>query len=178
MKDLTRLGRDLKDIIIVDNSPVAYLFQPENAIPAVNWYDDPDDTELPRIATILERLVYEDDVRRVIKSIISNNKIDPKQEQIYLSSTNNQKHKRDQSQRVDRRKAPQINFVQPPPSRSQEEEQAIMLANRRDAYQNERGDDKHTSKQYQSRNQTTATQPQPHSRYESSDYRQKQAALI
>lgn len=93
VKDLTRLGRNLKDVIIVDNSPVAYLFQPENAIPAVNWYDDPTDTELPRIATILERLVFEDDVRRVIRTIISNNKIDPKQEQIYLSSTI--KHKRD-----------------------------------------------------------------------------------
>lgn len=79
----------MNDVIIVDNSPVAYLFQPENAIPAVNWYDDINDTELPRIATILERLAYEDDVRRVIRSIISNNKIDPKQEQIYLSSTTN-----------------------------------------------------------------------------------------
>jgi CTD nuclear envelope phosphatase 1 len=79
----------MNDVIIVDNSPVAYLFQPENAIPAVNWYDDISDTELPRIATILERLAYEDDVRRVIRIIISNNKIDPKQEQIYLSSTTN-----------------------------------------------------------------------------------------
>jgi CTD nuclear envelope phosphatase 1 len=79
----------MNDVIIVDNSPVAYLFQPENAIPAVNWYDDISDTELPRIATILERLAYEDDVRRVIRSIISNNKIDSKQEQIYLSSTTN-----------------------------------------------------------------------------------------
>jgi hypothetical protein len=52
--------------------------------------------------------VFEDDVRRVIRTIISNNKIDPKQEQIYLSSTINQKHKRDQSQRIDRRKVPQI----------------------------------------------------------------------
>jgi RNA polymerase II subunit A small phosphatase-like protein len=43
VKDLTRLGRNMKDLIIVDNSPVAYLFQPENAIPAVSWYDDPSD---------------------------------------------------------------------------------------------------------------------------------------
>jgi carboxy-terminal domain RNA polymerase II polypeptide A small phosphatase len=42
-KDLTRLGRDMKDVIIVDNSPIAYLFQPENAMPAVSWYEDPND---------------------------------------------------------------------------------------------------------------------------------------
>jgi RNA polymerase II subunit A small phosphatase-like protein len=71
VKDLTRLGRDMKDVIIVDNSPIAYLFQPENAIPATNWYDDPTCTELPRIATILERLVFEDDVRRVIKTLVT-----------------------------------------------------------------------------------------------------------
>ena len=40
VKDLTRLGRPMKDVIILDNSPVAYLFQPENAVPAVSWYDD------------------------------------------------------------------------------------------------------------------------------------------
>ena len=77
----------MTDIIIVDNSPVAYLFQPENAIPAVSWYDDPTDSELARIATILERMAYEEDVRKVIRSIIVNNKIDVRQEQLYLAST-------------------------------------------------------------------------------------------
>ena len=85
VKDLTRVGRNMKDVIILDNSPVAYLFQPENAMPAVSWYDDQNDTELLRIANILERMVYEDDVRKVIKAIIVNNKICPKQEQIYLA---------------------------------------------------------------------------------------------
>jgi RNA polymerase II subunit A small phosphatase-like protein len=33
VKDMTRLGRNMKDVIIVDNSPAAYLFQPENALP-------------------------------------------------------------------------------------------------------------------------------------------------
>ena len=80
VKDLTRLGRRMEDILIVDNSPVAYLFQPENAMPAVNWYDDPTDTELNRIATLLDRMVNEEDVRKIIRTIISNNKIDPRQE--------------------------------------------------------------------------------------------------
>lgn len=78
VKDLTRLGRPMKDIIIVDNSPVAYLFQPENAMPAVSWYDDPTDTELNRIDALLTRMVQEDDVRKVIRTIITNNKIDPR----------------------------------------------------------------------------------------------------
>lgn len=78
VKDLTRLGRRMQDVIIVDNSPVAYLFQPENAVPAVSWYDDPTDTELNRIAVLLERMAFEEDVRKVIRTVISNNKIDPK----------------------------------------------------------------------------------------------------
>ena len=98
VKDLTRLGRSMKDVIILDNSPVAYLFQPENAMPAVSWYDDKNDEELLRVANLLERMVHEDDVRKVIRTIIHNNKIDPKQENLYLSVSS--KHKRDQSQAV------------------------------------------------------------------------------
>lgn len=86
VKDLTRLGRPMTDVIIVDNSPIAYLFQPENAIPCVSWYDDMSDTELPRIATILEKLAYEVDVRKVIRKLIKNNQIDEKAEQLYLRS--------------------------------------------------------------------------------------------
>ena len=78
VKDLTRLGRNMKDVVILDNSPVAYLFQPENAIPAISWYDDPTDMELARVATLLERMAYEDDVRKVIRSVVINNKIDPR----------------------------------------------------------------------------------------------------
>lgn len=102
VKDLTRLGRSMKDIIIVDNSPVAYMFQPENAIPAVSWYDDKNDNELLRLASLLERLANEEDVRKVIRAICCNNKIDPKQESIYLSVP--LKHKRDQSQVVQSRR--------------------------------------------------------------------------
>ena len=76
----------MTDVIIVDNSPIAYLFQPENAMPCVSWYDDMSDTELSRIATILEKLAYEVDVRKVIRKLIKNNAIDEKAEQVYLRS--------------------------------------------------------------------------------------------
>ena len=81
VKDLTRLGRPMNDVIIVDNSPIAYMFQPENAIPILSWYDSMDDRELPRLAHILERLAYEEDVRKIIKKLVNaNNEVDPKTE--------------------------------------------------------------------------------------------------
>jgi RNA polymerase II subunit A small phosphatase-like protein len=44
--DLRRLGRNIKDVIIVDNSPVSFSLQPENAIPIKSWFDDSSDREL------------------------------------------------------------------------------------------------------------------------------------
>lgn len=32
VKDLSRLGRELNKVIIVDNSPASYIFHPENAV--------------------------------------------------------------------------------------------------------------------------------------------------
>jgi RNA polymerase II subunit A small phosphatase-like protein len=32
VKDLNRLGRDLNNVIIIDNSPISYAFHPENAV--------------------------------------------------------------------------------------------------------------------------------------------------
>jgi len=63
-------------------------------MPAVSWYEDLNDEELPRIATILERMAYEDDVRKVIRTIIVNNKIDVRQEQLYLSSASQSAERR------------------------------------------------------------------------------------
>jgi len=44
-------------------------------MPAVSWYDNRADEELLRVATLLERMANEDDIRKVIKTIIVNNKI-------------------------------------------------------------------------------------------------------
>ena len=67
----------MKDVIILDNSPIAYMFQPENAMPIVSWYDDKEDRQLHRSAVLLERLAYEQDVRKIIKRLITRtNEID------------------------------------------------------------------------------------------------------
>jgi TFIIF-interacting CTD phosphatase-like protein len=41
MQDLTMLrnNMDLTDTIIVDNSPMAYMFQPDNAIDCTSWLE-------------------------------------------------------------------------------------------------------------------------------------------
>lgn len=75
IKDLSKVGRDLKDIIIVDNSPVAYMFHPENAIPIPSWYDDPRDKELNKLVPILEKLSAVDDVRNYIRYLVIDNRI-------------------------------------------------------------------------------------------------------
>lgn len=46
VKDLSELNRNMSDIIIIDNSPIAYLFQPENALPILSWYEDLSDRKL------------------------------------------------------------------------------------------------------------------------------------
>lgn len=55
VKDLSKMNRPLEKIIIIDNSSVAYLLQPYNAIPIGSWFDDPTDNEL---FIILERLKH------------------------------------------------------------------------------------------------------------------------
>lgn len=67
VKDLSVLGRQLKNLIIVDNSPLSYQFQPKNAINCTSWFDDPEDTELLDMLPVLETtLLEEDDVRSVL----------------------------------------------------------------------------------------------------------------
>jgi len=63
VKDMAKLGRPLSDIIIIDNSPSSFLFQPENALPSISWYDDKSDRELNDFVPILERLATVKDVR-------------------------------------------------------------------------------------------------------------------
>jgi len=61
----------MSDVIIVDNSPNAYHFHPENAVPILSWYDDPDDKCLFEMLPLLEALSQVDDVRKVIPRFVN-----------------------------------------------------------------------------------------------------------
>ncbi|XP_070770294.1 carboxy-terminal domain RNA polymerase II polypeptide A small phosphatase 1-like isoform X8 [Enoplosus armatus] len=62
VKDLSRLGRDLNKVIIIDNSPASYIFHPDNAVPVASWFDDMSDTELLDLIPFFERLSKVDDI--------------------------------------------------------------------------------------------------------------------
>ena len=72
---LILVGRDLKDMIIIDNSPLAYMLQTENALPILSWYDDPRDKELSKMMSVLERLALVDDVRPFIKQVVQDQRV-------------------------------------------------------------------------------------------------------
>ena len=75
IKDLSLLGRKLKDIIILDNNPTAYALNHYNGFPIKSWFDDKKDNELIKISPILEFLSYVPDVRDYIKKIVVHNKV-------------------------------------------------------------------------------------------------------
>jgi TFIIF-interacting CTD phosphatase-like protein len=62
----------LNHVIIVDNSPPSYSFQPENALPIETWFDDENDTELLNLIPILEELTKVDNVRTYLDTIKKN----------------------------------------------------------------------------------------------------------
>ncbi|PWN45356.1 NLI interacting factor [Ceraceosorus guamensis] len=66
VKDLSQLGRDIGESIIIDNSPASYIFHPKNAVPISSWFNDPHDTELTDLCPFLADLSDVYDVRTVL----------------------------------------------------------------------------------------------------------------
>ncbi|KAF2836736.1 NIF-domain-containing protein [Patellaria atrata CBS 101060] len=56
VKDLSQVGRDLRDTIIIDNSPTSYIFHPQHAVPISSWFSDAHDNELLDLIPVLEDL--------------------------------------------------------------------------------------------------------------------------
>ena len=94
VKDLSRLGRDLNKVIILDNSPASYIFHPNNAVPCISWFDDMNDTELTDLIPQFERLSAVD------TNSISNNMLHQHHHQQQQQSYTNTSDYNDHNQQV------------------------------------------------------------------------------
>jgi len=56
VKDLSKLGRDMSKIIIVDNLAENFRLQPDNGIYIKPWYDDHEDTALLELTPLLTEI--------------------------------------------------------------------------------------------------------------------------
>ncbi|KAK3109987.1 hypothetical protein LTR53_016194 [Teratosphaeriaceae sp. CCFEE 6253] len=59
VKDLSMMGRDLRETLIIDNSPTSYIFHPQHAVPISSWFSDAHDNELGDLIPVLEDLAGE-----------------------------------------------------------------------------------------------------------------------
>ncbi|KAI4201893.1 MAG: hypothetical protein LQ350_002940 [Teloschistes chrysophthalmus] len=66
IKDLSSVEPDLSRVIILDNSPLSYIFHEDNAIPIEGWINDPTDNDLLHLVPLLEALQYVMDVRALL----------------------------------------------------------------------------------------------------------------
>ncbi|KAH9876160.1 hypothetical protein J1614_004039 [Plenodomus biglobosus] len=66
IKDLAQIEPDLSKVMILDNSPLSYVFHPDNAIPIEGWISDPTDHDLLHLIPLLEGLQYVTDVRALL----------------------------------------------------------------------------------------------------------------
>ncbi|XP_052477984.1 uncharacterized protein LOC105775132 [Gossypium raimondii] len=70
-KDLSTIGRDLENVVIVDDNPRSYALQPANAIPIKRFVDDVEDKELEKLLGFFE--MYCDgfeDMREAVKQYL------------------------------------------------------------------------------------------------------------
>ncbi|KAA0052598.1 hypothetical protein IC582_017803 [Cucumis melo] len=75
VKDLSEIGRDLRRVVIVDDNPNAYVYQPENAIPIPSFVDDPADMELRKLVRFFEVCDCYDDMRDAVKQYLSREEV-------------------------------------------------------------------------------------------------------
>ncbi|KAI9731703.1 MAG: Nuclear envelope morphology protein 1 [Cirrosporium novae-zelandiae] len=66
IKDLSFIEPNLSKVMILDNSPMSYIFHEDNAIPIEGWINDPTDNDLLHLIPFLEALQYVMDVRALL----------------------------------------------------------------------------------------------------------------
>lgn len=71
LKDLSRLGRELSQTIIVDNNAENFALQPDNGILIKTWHDDPRDSALAQLASLLSKIALSKpkDVRHALEQV-------------------------------------------------------------------------------------------------------------
>jgi 2,3-diketo-5-methylthio-1-phosphopentane phosphatase len=68
VKDMSRLGRDLQKCILVDDTPLTFLKQPDHGVPVLQYRGDADDRLLPEaVEPLLFRLLKEKDVPKALR---------------------------------------------------------------------------------------------------------------
>ena len=70
LKDLNKIGKNLKDVVIIDNNPASYALNQDNGLPILTWYEDLNDKELINLIPLLKYLSTVDDIRPIIKLYI------------------------------------------------------------------------------------------------------------
>ena len=78
IKDLNQIGKNFKDIIIIDNNPISFIMNQDNGLPIMTWYENMNDNELIKLIPLLEYLSNVNDVRPIINQIVNreSNEID------------------------------------------------------------------------------------------------------
>ena len=89
IKDLNKLGRNLKDIIIIDNNPVSFTYNKGNGLPILTWHSIQSDNELIKLIPLLSFLANVDDIRPFINKVVNGYYINYKEVNRIISSNNN-----------------------------------------------------------------------------------------
>ena len=69
VKDLRWLGRELKNVMIIDNLHECFEWQPNNGLPIRAYFTSPTDSVLQKYIPLLEHLSIVPDVRVVIEKV-------------------------------------------------------------------------------------------------------------
>lgn len=69
VKDLSILGRDLSQVLIIDNSLLSFAYHLDNGILVRSWYDDQQDTVLMELLRYLKTFILPaGDVRPILRT--------------------------------------------------------------------------------------------------------------
>ena len=76
IKDLSKIGRSLLKVCLIDNNKDSFLLQPENGLEISSYYGDDNDKELYFLQKDLMEIYHKDenDIRKVLVDIRTNMK--------------------------------------------------------------------------------------------------------